>query len=70
MAAVSMRWPRIARLVEHEAERLSPGSDDLKRRCGLQSLERGGVALAIVDTAGGFSAATTAAIRAKFNQTA
>jgi chromosome partitioning protein len=37
------------------------GSGDIEHR--LQSLERGGVTLTIVDTAGGLSAATTAAIR-------
>ena len=37
------------------------GASDIEHR--LQSLERGGVTLAIVDTAGGPSAATTAAIR-------
>lgn len=37
------------------------GANDIEHR--LQSLERGGVSLAIVDTAGGLSAATTAAIR-------
>ena len=37
------------------------GADDIEHR--LQSLERGGVTLTIVDTAGGLSAATTAAIR-------
>jgi chromosome partitioning protein len=37
------------------------GANDIEHR--LQSLERGGVTLTIVDTAGGLSAATTAAIR-------
>ena len=37
------------------------GANDIEQR--LQSLDRGGVTLAIVDTAGGVSAATTAAIR-------
>jgi chromosome partitioning protein len=36
-------------------------ANDIERR--LQSLERGGVTLTIIDTAGGQSAATTAAIR-------
>ena len=36
-------------------------ADDIAHR--LESLERGGVTLAIIDTAGGLSAATTAAIR-------
>ena len=36
-------------------------ADDIEQR--LQALERGGVTLAIIDTAGGQSAATTAAIR-------
>jgi chromosome partitioning protein len=37
------------------------GADDIEQR--LESLDRGGVTLAIIDTAGGASAATTAAIR-------
>lgn len=37
------------------------GAEDIEHR--LQSLERGGVTLTIIDTAGGISAATTAAIR-------
>jgi chromosome partitioning protein len=37
------------------------GNNDIEHR--LQSLDRGGVTLTIVDTAGGLSAATTAAIR-------
>ena len=37
------------------------GANDIEHR--LQSIERGGVTLTIIDTAGGVSAATTAAIR-------
>ena len=37
------------------------GANDIEHR--LQSIERGGVTMTIIDTAGGVSAATTAAIR-------
>ena len=53
-------WQSRRGLVEPFVETI-PSAGDIEHR--LESLERGGVTLTIIDTAGGVSAATTAAIR-------